>query len=92
MFGVWGGGGDQQGRFCTYLLDTSPKSVPSLELHSYIAATSVEAHHRVSGPTGRNSGRRWIKKYRQKFTSQVLPISFNCSAACLDRNQACLNK
>ena len=43
-------------------MDTSPKSEPTLELHSR-AAPSVEAHHHVSSPnTGRNSkGRQTIK-------------------------------
>ena len=44
------------------LVNKSPKSEPALELHS-IAAPSVEAHQRVSGPnTGRNSGERQIIK------------------------------
>ena len=41
---------------------TSQKSEPALELHSR-AATSVDAHYRVSVPnTGRNSGERQITK------------------------------
>ena len=40
----------------------APNQEPTLELHSR-AAPSVEAHHRVSGPTtGRNSGGRQIIK------------------------------
>ena len=52
-------------------MDTSPKSEPTLELHSR-AAPSVEAHHHVSSPnTGRNSGGRWIKKLKFKIKIQV---------------------
>ena len=40
----------------------SPKSEPTLDLHSR-AAPSVEAHHHSGGPDkGRNSGGRRIKK------------------------------
>ena len=63
---------------CIWIVDTSPKSEPALELHSR-DALSVEAHHHDSGPnTGRNSRERQIKKElgNLKFRAHSKAIDF----------------
>ena len=58
----------------------SPKSEPTLKLHSR-AVESVKAHHCVSGPkTGRNSGGRRIKNIYIFGTIQVISVSKNYSS------------
>ena len=64
-------------------VNTSPKSEPTLELHSR-AAPSVETHHCASGPnTGRNSGGKWKTKKTLSDTPTSLPPLSHTYALCL---------